>query len=79
MEKYYNGSYFAESVAGLVYSLSRQLNQDSDKFLWMWILGLTEMLVDRKIDFKTYQKAYRACAVEKDRFKVRTCAMSECR
>jgi len=79
IEKYYTGSYFGDSIAGIAFSLSRQLNQDSDKFLWLWILGLTEMLINKKIDSKTYQKSYKNCSGEKDRYKIRVSALDESR
>lgn len=79
IEKYYSGSYFSESVAGLLYNLSRQLNQDSYSFLWYWILGCTEMFVDKKIDMKTYESVYVSCKFEKNRFKTKDNNLSKSR
>ena len=78
VEKYYLGSYFSDSVAGIAYFLSRQLNQDTAEFFWMRILGATEMLVDKKIDFKTYGEIYENCKIERSRFNKKDSILNKC-
>lgn len=79
IEKYYSGSFFSDSIAGIMYFLSRQLNQDTPDFFWYWILGSTEMLVDKKIDFKTYNEIYENCKIERNRFARKESILNKCR
>jgi hypothetical protein len=78
IEKYYSGSYFSDSISGITYFLSRQLNQDNADFFWYWILGSTEMLVDKKIDFKTYNEIYENCKIERNRFARKDSILNKC-
>lgn len=78
IEKYYSGSYFSESVAGIAYHLSRQLNQETSDFLWLWMLGATEMLVGKKITSQAYVQVKDNCTLEKNRFGKKETILNSC-
>lgn len=78
IEKYYAGSYFSDSVAGIAYHLSRQLNHETSEFLWLWILGVTEMLVDKKTSSSTYVQVRDNCTLETNKFEKKDTILHSC-
>lgn len=79
IENYYSGSYFSDSISGIAYFLSRQLNQDTADFFWYWILGATEMLIDKKISFNTYKEIFETCKIERNRFASKSSILNDCK
>lgn len=59
-----SGIYFASSTAGTMYSLSRELNRSSLDLLWLWIVGLTDQLLHKKIDRVEYEGKISTCINE---------------
>lgn len=56
VERYYRGSYTGNSIAGVLYKLSQQLNKENNDFLWFWILGVTDQFISYKINQNTYEQ-----------------------
>lgn len=65
VDEYYRGSYYGKSVAGLIYCLFTQLSvQDSNRYLWYWILGVTDMHINNKISEQQYLTSVNECGKE---------------
>ena len=57
IDDYYSGSYTGKPITGILYQLCQQLNKESNKLLWLWILGLTDQKMHFKINNNLYEKA----------------------
>ncbi|KAI7902091.1 CDC45 family [Cokeromyces recurvatus] len=53
---YGNGSFYANSVSGVVYELAQQLGKTNNELLWLAIVGVTSQYIFEKMDTFTYAK-----------------------
>jgi cell division control protein 45 len=59
-----SGVYFGLSTAGIVYDLACKLNRSNSDMLWLWIVGLTDQLLYKKIDRTDYEERISICINE---------------
>ena len=56
-----SGVFFGLSTAGLMYDLACKMNRSSNDMLWLWIVGLTDQLLHKKIDRAEYEERMNYC------------------
>ena len=64
IEQYYSGSYYGQSVAGLFYSMARQMNREDNTMLWMWLVGVADQLIHNRSDRSQYERTIGECQTE---------------
>lgn len=48
IQKYYSGSFFWKCTASTMYQLYLALNRSNNDALWLWILGMTDLIVHQR-------------------------------
>ena len=47
-QKYYSGTYYWKCCSWIMYKLHQSLNKENNDSLWLWILGMTDLLVHQR-------------------------------
>ncbi len=55
LEDYYKGAFYGNSVACLLYHMSKSLNKENNDLLWLAIIGLSDLYISQKIPASQYQ------------------------
>jgi hypothetical protein len=48
IQRYYSGSFYWKCAAATLYELYKALNRESNDSLWLWILGMTDLIVHQR-------------------------------
>jgi cell division control protein 45 len=47
-QNYYRGYFFGSSTSSVLYELCKQIDRESRDFLWLWIIGLSDIMIHCK-------------------------------
>jgi cell division control protein 45 len=61
---YYRGSFYGSSTASVLFELSKQLNKETKNLLWLWILGLSDIVIHCKAGELDYSDELGRCSEE---------------
>jgi CDC45-like protein len=65
--RYYSGSFFWKCSASTMYQLQQALNRESNDSLWLWILGMTDLIVHNRSGSHSFQEDMLECSNEVQR------------
>jgi CDC45-like protein len=66
-QRYYSGSFFWKCSAWTMYQLQQALNRESNDSLWLWILGMTDLIVHNRSGSYSFEGDMLECSNEVQR------------
>eukprot|EP00347_Sterkiella_histriomuscorum_P008958 403343083 len=65
--KYYSGTFFWKCSAQMMYQLCQSLNRESRDFLWLWITGMYDHIINQVLSLFQYEEDVQKCNNEVQR------------
>lgn len=66
-QRYYQGNFYWRCSSWMLYQLAQQLNRESNDMLWLWILGMTDLVIHARSNHYSFDSDIIDCSNEVQR------------